>query len=309
MIVNTGSRTDIPAYFSEWFYNRIQEGAVMVRNPYHPAQIQRFLLDPRVVDCLVFCTKNPGPMLERLGELEGFSQFWGVTVTPYGREIEPHVPDKRQVLEFVWDLSRRVGSRAVAWRYDPIFITERYSVEYHIQAFERMAARLSGYTSQCVISFIDLYTKTKRNFPGVRQVKREERILLGKEFVQIGRTYGMTIRSCCEGEELKPYGVDCGGCMSREVLEQAIGAPLLVPKGKKPAREGCGCLLGSDIGAYNTCGHGCIYCYANDNPKLAAENRKLHNVHSPLLIGELGRDDVVKEAEQVTWIDRQLRLF
>lgn len=97
--------------------------------------------------------------------------------------------------------------------------------------------------------------------------------------------------------------------MSREVLEQAIGAPLLVPKGKKPAREGCGCLLGSDIGAYNTCGHGCIYCYANDNPKLAAENRKLHNVHSPLLIGELGKDDVVKEAEQVTWIDRQLRLF
>ena len=146
MIINTGSRTDIPAFFSEWFYNRIKEGYVCVRNPYYPSQVQRYRLSPEVVDCLIFCTKNPTPMLPRLSELDAFRQFWGVTITPYGKEIEPYVPDKEVVMNSFKRLSERIGIKAISWRYDPIFISEKYSVEWHIEAFARMAENLSSYT-------------------------------------------------------------------------------------------------------------------------------------------------------------------
>lgn len=308
MIINTGSRTDIPAYYSSWFYNRIREGYVCARNPYYPSQVLRYRLDPEVVDCLIFCTKNPEPMLSRLGELKVFRQLWFVTITPYGKDIEPYVPKKGQVIKTFQRLSEKVGMRAISWRYDPIFISEKYSLDFHMTAFEKMAAELEGYTDSCVISFIDLYAKTRRNFPKVRQVSREERELLGENFVKIGRKYGIRIRSCCEGTELARFGVDVSGCMTKEVVEQAVGGRLLVPK-KKPAREGCDCLLGNDIGAYHTCGHGCIYCYANYDRETVVQNQKLHDEHSPFLIGGWRQKDEVKDVVQKSWFDGQMELF
>lgn len=141
MIINTGCRTDIPAYYSEWFLNRIKEGYVLVRNPYYPQQVSRYRLTPELVDCLVFCTKNPGPMLEHMGEIRQFHQFWSVTITPYGKETEPFVPAKEQVLEDFQRLSETVGIPSISWRYDPIFISETYSLEFHIRAFERMSEK------------------------------------------------------------------------------------------------------------------------------------------------------------------------
>lgn len=308
MILNTGSRTDIPAYYSDWFYNRIKEGYVLSRNPYYPAQITKYLLHPEVVDMLVFCTKNPSPMLERLSLLSAFDMFWFVTITPYGKEIEPHVPPARQVISHFQKLSGQVGKERMSWRYDPIFITDSYSVDYHIEQFHQMAKALSGYTEQCVVSFIDLYEKTLRNFHGIRSVTKKEQEQLIAAFSEIAKETGLQIHLCCENADLIRENVDADGCMSKAVLEKALGCRLRVPQ-KKMARKECACLLGADIGAYNTCGHGCLYCYANYDRETVIKNRKLHNPASPLLIGELSEKDVIKQAGQRSWKDGQLDFF
>ncbi len=308
MILNTGCRTDIPAYYSEWFYNRIKEGYVLARNPYYPNQVMKYSLDSRVVDCLCFCTKNPEPMLSRMEEIKQFKQFWHVTITPYGKEVEPYVPDKERVMEAFKRLAAIVGVNAVGWRYDPIFITDKYSLDFHVDAFRKMAENLAGYTQTCVISFIDLYAKTRRNFSGIREVPRADQIAIAREFVEIGRKHGITIRSCCEGAFLEEYGVDVSGCMTKQILEKATGASLDLAKIKKPAREECNCLLGNDIGMYNTCGHGCLYCYANYDRKTVEQNMRLHNPQSPLLVGELLEEDVIKEVKQVSFCSGQMTL-
>ncbi len=298
-------RTDIPAFYSEWFINRIKAGYVLVRNPYRPERITRFELDPEVVDCIAFCTKNPAPMLPRMDAIKDFGQYWFVTITPYGREIEPNVPDKEKVMEDFIRLSQIAGIDSVGWRYDPIFIYGRYTLEYHISAFEQMAKKLSGYTKVCVISFIDLYEKVKRNFPQVRSVSPYQRAEIGKAFAEIGRRYGITVKACAEGEDLAKYGVDCSGCMTKETFEKAIGYRLHIPKKKSPRAE-CSCVLGTDIGAYDTCGHLCRYCYANSDRRNVMRNLSAHDPLSPLLVGQLGAGEKVHLAKQQSWIETQL---
>ena len=174
MIINTGQRTDIPAFYAEWFANRLKEGFVCVRNPYNPQQVTRYKLDPSVVDVIGFCTKNPAPMFTHMDLLKDFGQYWFVTITSYGRDIEPHVPDKHQLMDDFRKLSEIVGPNAIGWRYDPIFLSSRYTAEYHLRAFEQIAEKLDGYTNTVVISFIDLYPKVRKNFPEAREVSKEE---------------------------------------------------------------------------------------------------------------------------------------
>ena len=307
MIINTGQRTDIPAFYSEWFANRLKAGFVLVRNPYNPVSVTRYRLSPDVVDLIGFCTKNPAPMLPRMDLLRDYGQYWYVTITPYGKEIEPRVPDKREVLESFRQLSEIVGPERIGWRYDPMFISDAYPAERHIRAFEYMAKALEGYTHTAVISFVDLYEKTKRNFPEVRPVDPEQRLLLGKAFTETGRQHGMTIRPCGEGDELAQFGADCGGCMTVAMYEQALGRRLKVPK-FVPARKECACYLGGDIGAYNTCGHLCRYCYANYDAETVRRNMAAHDPQSPMLTGHLMPGDQVHEARQESWIDPQISM-
>lgn len=308
MILNTGSRTDIPAYYSDWFYKRIKEGYVLVRNPYYPSQVTRYLLRPDVVDVMVFCTKNPAPMLDGIELLSGFDTFWFVTITPYGKDIEPYVPEKEQVLISFEKLARAVGKDRISWRYDPVFITEKYSADEHIRSFRRMARQLGGFTGQCVVSFIDLYEKTMKNFPKARQVTEEEQEYLIEAFGEIAKENHLQIHLCCESRRLVRENVDADGCMSKEVLEAAIGCRLDVPK-KKMARAECNCLLGADIGAYNTCGHGCLYCYANYDRQTVIDNRKAHDANSPFLIGGFRDGDIIKDADQKSWKNGQMSIF
>ena len=307
MIINTGQRTDIPAFYSEWFANRLKAGFVLVRNPYNPISVTRYRLSPDVVDLIGFCTKNPAPMLPKMDLLRDYGQYWYVTITPYGKEIEPRVPDKREVLESFRQLSEIVGPERIGWRYDPVFISDAYPAERHIRAFEYMAKALEGYTHTAVISFVDLYEKTKRNFPEVRPVDPEQRLLLGKAFTETGRQHGMTIRPCGEGDELAQFGADCGGCMTVAMYEQALGRRLKVPK-FVPARKECACYLGGDIGAYNTCGHLCRYCYANYDAETVRRNMAAHDPQSPMLTGHLMPGDQVHEARQESWIDPQISM-
>ena len=305
MILNTGSRTDIPAYYSDWFYERVRAGEVLVRNPYYPTQITRYRLDPAVVDALVFCTKNPLPMLGRLPLLDAFTMFWFVTITPYGREIEPHVPDKNLIAEAFCRLSESVGRERVSFRYDPVFLNETYTVQHHVENF---GEKLSGYTGQCVVSFIDLYEKTRRNFPDARSVGKEAQERLIAAFSEIAVKQHLQIHLCCENRSLVRQNVDADGCLSQSVLERAIGCRLKVPQQKR-ARGECSCLLGADIGAYNTCGHECLYCYANYDSRTVRENRMQHDPRSPLLIGHVQSTDIVKDAIQRSWKDPQMSIF
>lgn len=308
MIINTGMRTDIPAFYSEWFVNRIKEGFVYTRNPYNPTQVTKYSLSPNVVDVISFCTKNPAPMLEKMELVKGYAQYWFVTITPYEKDIEPNVPSKENVMESFIELSKIVGSYCIGWRYDPILITEEYSVERHINDFEQMAKTLSGYTHTCVISFIDLYQKVQRNFPEAKTVSKNDRIYLGKEFIRIASKYDMVIRPCAEGNELELYGADCSGCMTKQTFETALQGHLNVPPNKSQRSE-CGCLLGKDIGQYDTCGHFCKYCYANSDKEAVRQNIKLHDPLSPFLIGNIMKDDVIHEAKQESWVDHQMNLF
>lgn len=308
MIINTGQRTDIPAFYAEWFANRLKEGFVCVRNPYNPNQVSRYRLDPSVVDMIGFCTKNPAPMFPYIDLLKDYGQYWFVSITPYGRDIEPNVSDKHRLLNDFKKLSEKIGINSVGWRYDPIFFSERYTTEYHLRAFEQIASTLGGYTKTVVISFIDLYPKVKRNFPEAREVTREQRLTLGKAFIEIAATHGMTIKACAEGDELAAYGADCSGCMRISDYEKAIGKRLDAPK-RKGARAECACYLSCDIGAYNTCKHLCRYCYANaESSKVLAQSR-LHAPASPFLIGNYKDGDVIHDVPQKSWIDEQTSLM
>ena len=305
MILNTGQRTDIPAFYAGWFARRLEEGHVLVRNPYQPTSVSRYRLSPDVVDVIGFCTKNPAPMLPYMHLLDSFGQYWYVTITPYGREIEPRVPGKRQVLESFRKLSGKVGADRIGWRYDPIFISEDYPVERHIRAFSFMARELAGFTHTVVISFLDMYAKTRRNFPEAAVVSREERMVLGRAMAEIANENGMTLRPCAEGDELAVFGADCRGCMTMDMYEKAIHQRLRAPAWA-PARKQCACYLGGDIGAYNTCGHLCRYCYANYDAETVRVNMARHDPESPRLIGHLMPGDEVHEVKQESWVDRQM---
>ena len=308
MIINTGQRTDIPAFYAEWFANRLKEGFVCVRNPYNPSQVSRYRLDPAVVDVIGFCTKNPAPMFPFMDLLNAYGQYWFVTITPYGRDIEPNVPDKHRLLDDFRKLSDFVGIHSIGWRYDPIFISGRYTIDYHLRAFGQIADALEGYTETVVISFIDLYPKVRRNFPEVQAVSKEQRLTLGRELIGIASMHGMIVKPCAEGDELAVFGADCGGCMRISDYEKAIGKHLNTPK-RKGARAECACYLSCDIGAYNTCRHLCRYCYANAEPSVVLSQSRLHDPKSPFLIGNYKDDDVIHDVPQKSWIDPQTSLI
>ncbi|MBQ1505170.1 MAG: DUF1848 domain-containing protein [Erysipelotrichales bacterium] len=300
MILHTGNRTDIPAFYAEWFKNRLEEGYVMSRSPYDPSLVMKYTLDPSVVDLIVFCTNNPEPMMKYAEYLKPYGQYWYVTVTPYGKDMEPNVPDKHRIIEVTKEIGKRLGKQCAGWRYDPIIINDRYTAEYHKRAFRTIAEELDGYVSTCVFSFVDLYEKVKRNAPEIREVDWDTRIELGKEIIQIAKEHHMTVRPCNEGDVWKEYGADCDGCMTEKMFCEAAGVPVKVPKSRYH-RDGCACYLGSDIGMYDTCGHFCRYCYANSNRAAVIQNRKLHDPESPLLIGNVTEQDRIIEAKQTSW--------
>lgn len=301
-------RTDIPAFYSKWFLNRIREGFVCVRNPYYPNQVTKYSLSPDVVDCIAFCTKNPIPLIPHLDELNAYKQFWFVTITPYGKDIEPNVPKKSEIVEAFKTISLRVGKEAIGWRYDPVFYGNGFNLERHICEFEKLASALNGFTESCVLSFLDLYKKVQRNAPGIYPSNIEEQKSLGKRLAEIAKENGITIHSCCEGTHLAEYGIDVSGCQTKEIIERAIGEKLFVRE-RKSQRSECNCLLGKDIGAYNTCGHLCKYCYANMDKERVLKNMRMHDPNSPFLIGNLQSGDKINEAKQESFIEKQRSLF
>lgn len=309
MIINTGQRTDIPAFYSKWFINRIREGYVLVRNPYYPSLVTKFLLNPDVVDVIGFCTKNPRPMFKYLDELKPFGQFWYISITGFDKDIEPNVPSIDQVIEDFKFLSDKVGKNAIALRYTPIIINEKYTLQRHIDTFEYITSKLEGYTSLAVFGFVDIYDKLKRNHPEIIDCDDSLKIIIAKEFLKIANKHHIELRLCSKEKWLSSYGIDVNGCMRLEGYERAIGFSL-TPTKKIEARKGyCTCYLSNDIGSYNSCLHLCSYCYANGNSNLVLSNFKKHDDDSPFLIGNISPDDKIRLAKQESWKEIQGKLF
>jgi len=239
--------------------------------------------------------------------LSQYGQYWFVTITSYGKDIEPMVPDKYEIIKNFCSLSDLVGVNSMGWRYDPVLISSKYTVEYHMRAFDKIASMLSGFTETCIISFVDLYEKVKKNAPDIQEVTYSDQILLAKYFAETGRKYGITVKGCHESPALAEYGIDISGCLNKSVYEKALGTSINLPS-KKSQRD-CSCFFGTDIGAYNSCGHFCRYCYANADIQSVKRNIARHNPDSPLLIGTMMQGDKIKNAEQHSYIDGQLSLF
>lgn len=309
MILSVSRRTDIPNYYSDWFYNRLQEGWLCVRNPMNPRQVSRLTITPETVDAIVFWTKNPQPMLSRLGELAEYPYYIQFTLSGYGKDLEPGIPSKReQMLSVFVQLAERVGAERVVWRYDPILFTPGYTPGYHIKAFSEIAKALEGHTKRVVISFLDLYAKTKRNLKGWKlipeneiaqsdllpEAARMEFSFFVQELAACAQAHGMEIFTCAEQMELSSYGIRHGSCIDQTWIEQLLGYPVLVKKDRNQ-RSACGCIESIDIGTYHTCRNGCRYCYANENQEQVKALSGQYDPHAPILCGQITKEDTVTE--------------
>ncbi len=248
MIVSASRRTDIPALFSEWFYNRIRAGFVLLRNPYNFHQVGRVTLTPDKVEGIVFWTKNATPMLPRIHELDSFKYYFQFTITAYDRDIERNIPDKQEVIIPAF---KKIGADKAIWRYDPIFLNERYTWDYHIQAFTKLAEELEGFTHKAVMSYVDAYRGVNLAAIGVQQMTSEQQREMAQQLAEIAKQHGIKLTACAES-----VGLPVACCIDAKMFG------LNKPRDNNQ-RELCTCAASVDIGTYNTCSHGCAYCYAN----------------------------------------------
>lgn len=298
MIISASRRTDIPAFYSQWFFNRLTEGEVMVRNPMNPKQVSRICLDPGRIDAIVFWTRNPRPMLDRLDRLDRCPFYFLFTVTPYGKNLEPGLPPREQIIATFKQLSRRIGRERVVWRYDPILLTGRIDENVHLKQFTEIAQKLAPYTERCIISFLDMYNKCKRNLKGFNIIDlehdpdRQRRI--GEMLGAVAKENGIELNTCAQEIDLKDIGIGQGKCIDDQLLERISGCPMVTRKDRNQ-RKNCRCIESIDIGAYDSCSHLCLYCYANTAPGAVRLNINRHDPESPLLIGTLSGDEKITQ--------------
>lgn len=296
MILSVSRRTDIPRFYSDWFFERIKEGFLYVRNPMNSRQISRIDLSPEQVELIVFWTKDPSPMLGRLSELNSIPCYLQFTLTGYGRDVEPGLPNKQELIRVFKEFSKVLGPDRMVWRYDPIFINDRYEEAYHLRAFEQIAREFKGHTNKVVISFLDWYGKTARNMKGIKaEEMTEERMLnISRAMAEIAGSCHMRMEACAETADLSQAGVSRGSCIDPVMVEKILGVPIKEKKDKNQRAE-CGCLESVEVGAYDTCLMGCRYCYANDSQLSVERKTALYDVHSPLLCGRVEDGDKITE--------------
>lgn len=301
MILSASRRTDIPAFYADWFLNRLREGYVLVRNPMNYHQVSEVKLTPENVDCIVFWTKNPSRLIEKLPEIDnlGYHYYFQFTLNPYDKSIEENLPGKNVLVETFKRLSDQCGPQKVIWRYDPIFVGDDYPVDYHAEQFACLANQLEGYTEKCIFSFLDPYAKIQKAIKqlGIEPPDTETMGEIAKLLAEIALPKNIKLETCAEEIDLAKYGISHTRCIDGDLIERIIGCPLSA--GKDPAqRSVCGCVSSIDIGSFNTCAHGCKYCYANYGKQAVLKNQASHNPNSPLIFGELDDRDIVKPRKE-----------
>ena len=296
MIVSVSRRTDIPAFYSDWFIDKIEQGFLYVINPFNRKQVSKIILSRDTVDCFVFWTKDAAPLIDKLHMLDekGFKYYFQHTITPYGRDIEPGIRDKDKVLDTFIQLSKLIGKEKVVWRYDPILLSDKYNKEYHYKMFEEYCCKLQAATEKCIISFLDMYTKTKRNTKdvGLIDIETEDMVEIAAKLSEIAGKYGLYIETCSEGIDLTSMNIHKGRCIDDRLIERILGCPIDVKRDTNQ-REACGCVKSIDIGQYNTCRHFCAYCYANYNHAKVIKSCEMYDVHSPILMERLVGDEII----------------
>ena len=298
MIINTGGRTDTVQYFTPWLLKRFAEGYVYSRNPLFQNKITRYELTPDKVDCVQFCSKNYEPILEHLQPIiSRFPTYFHYTITAYGKDVEPGVPTIEKSMETLKKLSAIVGRQRLAWRYDPVLLTNKYTIDRHLETFERMAKELTPYVDRCIFSFVEMYKKVEVNMPELIPLSVEDMDNLAQGLGEIAVKYGLYMQTCGNNGDFSRFGIHSSGCMTLDMIGQANDIEFRNLK-HKGMRQGCGCIETRDIGAYDTCLNGCKYCYANKRPQKAVENYKDHDPDSPLLLGHLKDTDVIQQGAQ-----------
>lgn len=293
MIICASRRTDVPAFHSEWFMNRLRAGYVLVRNPVQRNVVHRISLARRDVDCIFFITKDPRPLEKHLGEIGsmGHMYVFHVTMNPYGRDLEPNVPFRADINDSCIRISERIGRDRMVWRYDPVLFNNRIDIGYHRRKFALFCREASKWTDHCVISFINMYGKLGcfEESGLIRQVSTDEMISFARMASAIAEEHGMTVVQCCGEMNLEQYGIDNGGCLDYRWMS-SLGIPYESQSGT--IRDGCRCVRCVDVGQYDTCRHGCVYCYANRTHSHDRDSR-VYDPQSEMLVGGLTTMDKV----------------
>ena len=295
MIVCASRRTDIPAFHSEWLMNRIREGYSLVRNPVAKNVVYKIDLSPRNIDMMLLMTKDPRPMIPFINELKERKINFGfqITITPYGHDIEPGVPNKAEIAEGFRIVSEKIGKSRTVWRYDPVILNGRIDIKYHQRKFKAICGELAGYTDRCIFSFVEIHGKLKRlaDEGTIRKISYEEAEEIGRSFSETASDNGIELTLCCSEYDLSPFGISTKGCIDKEQMKE-MGVPF--EELHTPIRAMCQCVKNVDIGEYDTCDHNCVYCYANRNTATARKQRQ-YDPKGEMLFGTLRETDTVIE--------------
>ena len=305
MLINISGRTDIVNYYSDWMFKRFEEGYALSRNSLFPNSVRRYELTPEKVDCIIFGSKNFSPVLGRIHEItEKFPTYFHYTITAYGKDVEPGVPDIDASMETFRALARIVGPQRMAWRYDPILLTEKYTVKRHLETFRYIAKGLEGQFDRCIFSFVEMYKKHEVNFPELVPLTEADKREIAAGIGKIAREQGFLLQTCGPEADYAPHGILSSGCITLDILGRANGLRFRNLK-HQGFRKGCHCMQSRDIGALNSCLNGCKYCYANKNAQLPRENYALHDPDSPLLIGHLKPTDRLEPGAQKSFLMKE----
>jgi len=307
MVLSASRRTDIPSFYSQWLMNRLRAGYVLVRNPMNHAQVSRVALSSDAVDCIVFWTKDPVNLLDKLPEIDamGYRYYFQFTLTPYGKTLEPGLRDKADIVETFVRLGELIGKDRIVWRYDPIVVSGELDAGYHVKRFAALCGRLHPYAKYVNISFVDMYAKVRSKL--IRPVTPGEMAEIAGRFAEIAAHFGLPVRACCE-PDLLDCGIQPASCIDKSLVEELCGYRLNAVSDKNQ-RAGCRCVQSVDIGTYNTCAHGCAYCYANASVKGAAANRARHDPLGEFLLGGSLTGDRITERRMVSLKESQTGLF
>lgn len=284
MILSVSRRTDIPAFYSDWFVQRLKEGVVYVQNPFNRKTVYKIDISPEVVDCIVFWTKDPVPLMKNLKTIEelGYPHYYFLYTLNFYESLELNLPSLGNRLNTFKKLSSRIGAEKVIWRYDPIILSKKYTESYHIDNFHHIAENLSAYTKKCKISFLTHYKKVKNRLKNdaVEQVDSKTKEKLLSKLLEISKAFNINIELCSENTEV--FNTLNGACVDKLTIENIIFEKLYLMRDKNQ-RNNCHCISSIDIGAYNTCNHQCIYCYANSGN---IKKQTKYSIYSPLLAKE-----------------------
>ena len=310
MIISASRRTDIPAFYSDWFINRLKDGYVVVPNPFDPKNCSRIVINPRVVDCIVFWTKNPAPLLNKLDHLKNYKYYFQFTLNPYDDDIEQNIPLLSKRIETFKKLSDKIGRGKVIWRYDPIVTNRKYNIQFHHDFFSKIISLLKDYTGRCMIGPVFHYKKISKILENnnVKPLEYEEAKCITKRFVQLGNSNNVEIGTCTELIDLTSFGAKKLACIDKLFIENITGYSIDEKKDKNQRPE-CKCMESIDIGIYGTCLHGCIYCYANTTKNKIDLNVKLHDKSSPKLIGNITDSDNITDRKIKINGEKQRKLF